>query len=335
MKYCRAATSGIAPFLSALIALLGNARLAKSELDHPADRSKEERVCMAAYRSAQDSEQSGQLREARASWATCAKAVCGDFLQKECASHFTQLGSDIPSVVPFVTDAAGEPRADVQLRVDGELFASQLDGRALQINPGLHEFAFSTQAGVFATQKLMILQGQRNRLVSASLPAANKRAHKRIAMASDKPSHDGAPDPAASEQTGHDADDPWAAGETSAEGDRADGDSGRSLTLPLALAGAGLAAGGVGSLLVYWGRADNLQLSNCTPNCPKGSVDHIRRLYLAGDIAIGVGAAAVVAAYWTFALSRSNSEERPRRQAFLFDLQPARSGAVASLSGSF
>src|SRR6476661_4298576 len=127
MKYCRAATSGIVPFLSALIALLGNARLAKSELDHPADRSKEERVCMAAYRSAQDSEQSGQLREARASWATCAKAVCGDFLQKECASHFTQLGSDIPSVVPFVTDAAGEPRADVQLRVDGELFASQLD----------------------------------------------------------------------------------------------------------------------------------------------------------------------------------------------------------------
>jgi hypothetical protein len=77
-------------------------------------------------------------------------------------------------------------------------------------------------------------------------------------------------------------------------------------------------------------------LTDCMPDCSKSAVDHIRRLYLAGDIALGVGAAALVAAYWTYAISNSAPESRPkRRHTVRLDVQPGRAGAVAGLSGAF
>jgi hypothetical protein len=328
MKYCRSATIAIIASVISFIGILAHAGRAKADTD----RSKDERTCQAAYRSAQDSEQSGLLREARAAWGACARPTCGSFLRQECTSRFTQLGSDIPSVVPVVTDAAGEPLADVQLRVDGELFAEQLDGRALQINPGLHEFAFSTQAGVFSTQKIMILQGQRNRLVAASLPAPRKPAQKparhRLVMEDELPARERAPERAAP-AGGDDADAVATAG---GSGDRR---GGHSVALPLVLVGAGLAAAGAGGVLIYWGRADNSQLAACTPNCSKASVDHIRRLYLEGDVALGVGAAALVGAFYAYMLSGGQPESHAHQQAHLFEVAPLHEGAIATWSGTF
>src|SRR5262249_15802740 len=82
----------------------------------------------------------------------------------------------IPSVVPVVTDETGAPRVDVQVRIDGELVATQLDGRALPVDPGMHEFSFTMDGNVIARQKLMILQGQRNRQIAATLRSAGGKA---------------------------------------------------------------------------------------------------------------------------------------------------------------
>jgi hypothetical protein len=74
---------------------------------------------------------------------TCAKATCGGLLKQQCTNLYMQLESDIPSVVPLVTDDAGAPRVDVQVTMDGEVLTSRLDGRSLRVDPGLHEFSFS------------------------------------------------------------------------------------------------------------------------------------------------------------------------------------------------
>jgi hypothetical protein len=279
--------------------------------------SKEDPACTTAYAGAQEREQSGHLIAARDLWLACAKPSCGNFLHQECSVRYSQLNSDIPSIVPLASDASGAPLLDVEVKVDGEPFATKLDGRALPIDPGLHEFAFSNAGGVFAKQSVMVVQGQRNRPIAASLQGAEKGARK-VALA--------------------------AGGEAAADAPAADAPlvaRHEEQPLPLhrrltyGLVGGGLAAMGSFGLLTYWGRKDNDKLTQCAPNCASASVDHIRKLYLAANISLGVGIAALGAAYWVLAIARSESEEKATESAYRFDVQPARSGGLATLSGSF
>jgi hypothetical protein len=105
--------------------------------------------------------------------------------------------------------------------------------------------------------------------------------------------------------------------------------------LTYSLGGVGLIGLGGFGLLTEWGRRDNRMLAQCSPSCPQATVDHIRRLYIAADISLGVGIAAIGAACWVYVSSRSTKEERSSRESVVFDLQPTKSGALLALSGSF
>jgi hypothetical protein len=139
--------------------------------------SGEDATCSAAHQSAKDHEQAGQLIEADKLLRTCARPLCGSPLWEECAAEGIELSATIPSIVPLVTDAAGQPRVDVQVKVDGTVISTRLDGRALLIDPGTHELSFSNESGVFATQKIQIARGQRNRQVKVSMRPAPPETH--------------------------------------------------------------------------------------------------------------------------------------------------------------
>ena len=121
-------------------------------------------ACMALYDNADRDAQSGHLREARGLLIGCARAACGHALLTACSTKFTQLDTvDVPSIRPAVTDLSGAARSDVQVRMDGELLAAHLDGQALPVDPGMHEFSFETQGGQSSTQKILIVQGEQGR----------------------------------------------------------------------------------------------------------------------------------------------------------------------------
>jgi len=132
------------------------------------------RACLAAFERAQAQEEAGHLVEAGRLFRACGAAECGSPLWQECASRNTRLRSYTPSVVPFVVDDSGEPRVDVEVKMDGLLLASRLDGRALPVDPGTHELTFSTESGVIGTKKITVARGQRNLPVSVSV-AGKKR----------------------------------------------------------------------------------------------------------------------------------------------------------------
>jgi hypothetical protein len=275
-------------------------------------------VCRSAYQSAQEREQSGHMLEARELLATCAKTTCGRSLRNECAIKYTRLDSEIPSVVLHVTDDAGAARVDVQVRIDGKLLTSQVDGQALPVDPGVHEFSFSTETGVFATQKIMIAQGELNRPISMTLSSPNKLAQGRASVtyvrpatrlemkaAPEKPPPDASPPP----QTP-------AATEMRSTEDRPQ--SARS-RVPYLLGAAGVASVGATAWLASSGKKDVLSL--------------------AGDAAIGVsmgvGVAALGAVAWTLVSSRSSGDPPPSRAACVFDVRPTLAGASVSVSGAF
>jgi hypothetical protein len=287
--------------------------------------------CGAAYKSAQDRQQAGALREARELFQTCAQPTCGAFLQQECSTRFAQLNHDIPTVIPVVTDEKGAPRVDVEVKMDGKSFASELDGRALPVDPGMHEFVFSTDRGVISTQKILVAEGQRNRVISVSLRAKKGDTQKTDTQETAVAASEGATSGEATSEAPHQG----APEETTPE---AAAKSGPSRTLTYTLGGVGLAGLGTFGLLTYWGRKDNDKLGQCAPNCPQGTVDHIHRLYLSADVALGVGIAAIAAAYLVYAHSRSTEEEAAgREEALLFGVQPSSSGsgAVGSIAGTF
>jgi hypothetical protein len=287
----------------------------------PAKDPRPPRACLTAYNGAQERERSGHLKEGRELLLACAKPTCGA-LQKKCASGAGQLASDIAQVAPVVTDDAGAAVLDVEVKVDGVLLTSRMDGRSLSVDPGEHQFSFSARVGpwpgraVSTTRTITIEQGQRGPIAIAlpppeggestdapgALATAADRAADDTEVGSSKAPAPAAPDPEASPVVRH-----------------ASGPS----AFAYLLGGVGLLGLGAGGLLTYWGKTDNDALAACSPNCQPSSVDHIRRLYLAADVSFGAGGALLGVAGLLFATTPH------------VEVQPVRSGALATFTGAF
>ena len=310
-------------------------------------------LCSASYTRAADRAREARLKEASELYALCARAACSEDMRRECAARRAQVEADTPSLVPLVTDDAGEPRILVEVRVDGVLVTSRLDGRALVVDPGKHELSFGTDSGVFATRQLMVVQGERNRAIHVVLHAADeggvKPARELVAGPSRKRSEAPAATPIA--QGTRAANDPEAEDRAPDDHDASAAPATHPATrlevreAPTAREGRGAApylfgalglagAGGFG-LLTYWGRADNALLGGCAPSCTDASVRHVRELYWAADASLGVGVVSLAVSTWLFA-SRGSTEATPGGAGPLaLDVRATRAGGVASLAGSF
>ena len=130
---------------------------------------RENPACVAAYKKGQALWKSGRLHEAKETLQRCTKLICSAGLRRECGFRVEQLENDTPTVVLEVVDDRGKPVTSVNVMMDGKPLASRLDGRAVPVDPGSHEFVFETAGVVFAKEKAIILQGQRNRAISVGL----------------------------------------------------------------------------------------------------------------------------------------------------------------------
>jgi hypothetical protein len=268
------------------------------------------------------------------------KAACGA-VRRKCAARYTQLDADIPSVIPIVTDESGSARSDVQVTMDGEVLASELDGRPLSVDPGLHAFEFATDGGVLATRKVMIVQGERNRPITIEGGSPDKRGAKRSAAADVMPlapgERNGEETPVRTEpspQRKMPIKEPAPVASTSDERPPRPDSNGSGSAAPYLLGVVGVAGLGAYGAFTYWGKKDNQLLSQCSPNCSPSNLEHIRKLYLVADISLGVGVAALGAATF-IALSSGSSKEKPSEAAYVVDVSPTPSGAFATVSGSF
>jgi hypothetical protein len=272
-----------------------------------------QRDCSAVYDAALDAEREGDLRTALVFYESCAVDSCANPARRSCEARAMRLELDAPSVVPLAQSAAGEPLVDAQVTMDGKLLASRLDGRAVAVEPGLHEFVFSKDGEVIGKLRTVVAQGQRNRELWMTEPAP-------------EPEPQRLPTIALRRETAATVSAPRAA--------IARGESSGSV-MPYVLGGTALLGGGAYALLSTWARDDNQKLDACAPNCPKESVQHIRTLYLAADISLGVAIAAAVGSVATILLGSSGSADKPApKRSFAFAVQPSRHGALATFKGT-
>jgi hypothetical protein len=131
--------------------------------------ARERPVCANAYRRGAQLAREARFFAATEQMRICTKLICSPALRKECMARVDQLTLDTPSLVPEVMDDRGRPVVDVRITMDGKPWVNRIDGRAIPVDPGQHTFTFETRGVVFAKERIVVLQGQRNRTLSAAL----------------------------------------------------------------------------------------------------------------------------------------------------------------------
>jgi hypothetical protein len=297
-----------------LAAALGLAALEARSAPKPGEPRK---ACAESQRRSRESEAAGRLREARNRALGCSEVVCG-FIGEQCRAAYDRLRESIPSVVPVVVGEHGEALVDVEMSMDGTTLTNHVDGRAVAVDPGIHQFRFSARDRAPVAATIMVAQGQRNRPIAVTLTrsrpedtAATNAQDEAPGEASLAVRAPGSP----------------ASGVLAAEGD------GGSIW-PYAVGGAGLASVGASVAFVAWGQQDSQLLDRCGPNCKLPIALHVKKLHRAADITFGAGVAALGVATWLYFISPGRSKPSAERPITL-DLKPTRSGALATLGGAF
>jgi hypothetical protein len=104
-----------------------------------------------------------KLRDARAQLLICSAATCPADIREECVRRVAEVNAAMPTIVFEVKDAAGNDLTGVRVDMDGSMLAEHLEGTALSIDPGEHNFTF-THAADPAVQKVFVIrEGEKDR----------------------------------------------------------------------------------------------------------------------------------------------------------------------------
>jgi hypothetical protein len=136
--------------------------------------------CVASNEQAQALREQEHLKAARDQLAVCIAAACPGPVRQDCAERIAEIERVMPTLVFEVRDEAGHDLTHVELRVDGKLTASALDGAPVRIDPGEHELSFGS-GGAQLTKMFVVREGQkdrRERIVLTTPPPAPGRARR-------------------------------------------------------------------------------------------------------------------------------------------------------------
>jgi hypothetical protein len=137
-------------------------------------RAQDTDACISASESAVGLHKAGKLIDARAALSKCAAPSCPEAVRTSCQQRLAVASDAIPSVLFFVKDSSGGDLAAVRLTIDGAVYSEHLDGSAVTLDPGEHEFRFEVAGQEPVVKRLLLHQGEKNRrenLVIGAAPA--------------------------------------------------------------------------------------------------------------------------------------------------------------------
>jgi hypothetical protein len=129
------------------------------------------KVCTDAYAEAQTLRDAHKLKEARDQLRLCSQSTCTAFIVKDCTSWLLDIEDRVPSVVFSAKDGRGQPLTNVTVAMDGAPVAQKLDGKSIEVDPGMHAFTFVASDGTKVEQPFAVLEGQKAQSVAASVPS--------------------------------------------------------------------------------------------------------------------------------------------------------------------
>lgn len=131
--------------------------------------------CIEANGKAQSLRREGKFAQAREQLRMCSNSKCPNLVSTDCTKRLDELESVQPTLVFDVTDSSGRDLSEVTLSMDGAPLSEKLDGSALPVDPGEHEFAFAVAGVPPLHRHLVVREGERGR-------------HERVVVATPTPS---------------------------------------------------------------------------------------------------------------------------------------------------
>ncbi len=253
----------VRPPLSAVV-LLTAAGVAHGTLARADEAADEKQACAAAAEDAEQMRIDARLLAARERLVRCSRPACPTAVRNDCTQWMTEVVAAIPTVVLGVRDSRGQDVLSARASVDGVPVAHGLEGKPLEVDPGVHTFRFES-ASAAAEQVVLIREGEKSRAVTATLDAGLAAP---IAPSVSPPPSTVSPHVS-----------PWA----------------------WAFSGIGVLALGFGTYLELSVNADANRLqSTCGHSCSHAQVDPLAlKQQVLGPIAFGVGAISLGLAAYT------------------------------------
>ena len=129
-------------------------------------------ACVNAANSATASKKTGALLAARENLLACAKSECPDAIRRDCEEQLGEIRRRIPSVVLAAETPRGELVEIVRVTLsNGTILASSITGKPIELDAGKYELVFESRSGRTTTSSVVVLEGQKDRVVRAIFPA--------------------------------------------------------------------------------------------------------------------------------------------------------------------
>ena len=110
-----------------------------------------------------------KLRLTRTQLLVCSSSSCPGEVRQECMRRIDEVNAASPTIVLAVKDRAGRDLSTVKVSVDGQVLAEHLDGSALPIDPGPHEFTFEASGVPPLTETIILHEGEKDRRETVTL----------------------------------------------------------------------------------------------------------------------------------------------------------------------
>jgi hypothetical protein len=275
----------------------------------PAEVIAQTTACSSDYEKAQEEKANGRLNAALSYLRGCVNPDCPKFIREDCARWMDQTESALPSVV-FAVRRDGVDQTEVDIACDGVAMTRSLNGKAIPVDPGVHVFSFAMSGFDSIERRLLIREGERNRIVDVEFRSPRESA---------------TPAPAV------DARNPPA-------GEATSGNAGRRY-LTYGLAGAGVL--GLAGFVVFAVRGVGQQGTlekDCAPNCLQSDVDSVKTKYLVADTCLAVGLVSLGVATYLWFTSRGekpSSADRKSGVSVGFSPRSLSAGGVLQLSTAY
>jgi hypothetical protein len=135
----------------------------------PAARADDAAICSDAFEQSQVKRDAGKLLEARRLLRACQAPSCSRTQQRLCSGWLADVEKRIPSLVLSAKDRSGADLVDVRVTMDGVQVATKLDGRMIDVDPGVHSFVFELTDGTRAETSAVADERNQGKLVGVTL----------------------------------------------------------------------------------------------------------------------------------------------------------------------
>jgi hypothetical protein len=134
-----------------------------------AARADEAVTCGDAFDQSQVKRDAGKLLDARRLFRVCQAPSCSPTQQRLCSAWLTDVEKRISSLVLSAKDGSGADLVDVKVTMDGVQVATKLDGRMIDVDPGMHSFVFELGDGTRAETSAVADERSQGKLVAVTL----------------------------------------------------------------------------------------------------------------------------------------------------------------------